>query len=41
VNDLEAELTFAYVMNRMGDGTVGDNRAGGPLMATFMSLAKL
>jgi len=29
------------VMNRMGDGTVGDNRAGGPLMATFMSLAKL
>jgi hypothetical protein len=28
-------------MNRMGDGTVGDNRAGGPLMATFMSLMTL
>ena len=41
VNDLEAEMTFAYVMNRMGDGTVGDNRAGGPLMATFMSLMTL
>jgi CubicO group peptidase (beta-lactamase class C family) len=41
VNDLEAEMTFAYVMNRMGDGTVGDNRGGGPLMATFISLASL
>ena len=41
VNDLDAEMTFAYVMNRMGDGTVGDNRAGGPLMATFISLASL
>ncbi|CAB4610575.1 unannotated protein [freshwater metagenome] len=35
VNDLDAELTFAYVMNRMGDGTVGDMRAAGPLMATY------
>jgi hypothetical protein len=25
----------------MGDGTVGDNRAGGPLMATFISLSQL
>jgi hypothetical protein len=25
----------------MGDGTVGDDRAGGPLMATFMSLMTL
>ena len=35
VNDLDAELTFAYVMNRMGAGTVGDLRSAGPLMATF------
>ena len=39
VNDLDAELTFAYVMNRMGDGTVGDMRAAGPLMATFGAIA--
>jgi CubicO group peptidase (beta-lactamase class C family) len=39
VNDLDAELTFAYVMNRMGNGTVGDMRAGGPLMALFGAIA--
>ena len=39
VNDLDAELTFAYVMNRMGNGTVGDMRAAGPLMALFGAIA--
>ena len=39
VNDLDASMTFAYVMNRMGDGTVGDTRAGGPLMATFQAIS--
>lgn len=27
VNEIEAGFTMAYVMNRMGDGTVGDDRA--------------
>ena len=35
VNDLDAQMTFAYVMNRMGAGTVGDLRSAGPLMATY------
>lgn len=39
VNDLDAELTFAYVMNRMGNGTVGDLRSAGPLMATYGAIA--
>lgn len=39
VNDLDAEFTYAYVMNRMGDGTVGDMRAAGPLMALFGAIA--
>lgn len=39
VNDLDASMTFAYVMNRMGDGTVGDTRAGGPLMATLQAIS--
>lgn len=39
VNDLDAEMTFAYVMNRMGNGTVGDMRAAGPLMALFGAIA--
>ena len=38
VNDLDAELTFAYVMNRMGSGTVGDTRSAGPLMATYAAI---
>ena len=38
VNDLDAELTFAYVMNRMGSGTVGDMRSAGPLMATYAAI---
>jgi CubicO group peptidase (beta-lactamase class C family) len=38
VNDLENGLTFAYVMNRMLEGTSGDNRAGSLLMSMYMSL---
>lgn len=39
VNDLDAELTYAYVMNRMGQGTTGDMRAAIPLMALFGAIA--
>lgn len=39
VNDVENNLTFAYVMNRMLEGTVGDTRAGTLMMATYMALA--
>lgn len=38
VNDLDAELTIAYVMNRMGQGTTGDLRAAGPLLATYAAI---
>lgn len=40
VNDLDAGLTFAYVMNRMGQGTVGDLRSAGPLLATYAAIAQ-
>jgi CubicO group peptidase (beta-lactamase class C family) len=39
VNDLDARMTFAYVMNRMGEGTTGDARAGGLLMMAFAAMA--
>jgi len=32
-------MSFAYVMNRMGAGTVGDMRSAGPLMATYAAIA--
>ena len=35
VNDLENRLTVAYVMNRMGEGTTGDDRGIGILLATY------
>lgn len=38
VNDLDANLTYTYVMNRMGNGTVGDVRGAMPLMAAFTCL---
>jgi CubicO group peptidase (beta-lactamase class C family) len=38
VIDLDARVSFAYVMNRMGEGTVGDMRAGSLLLATYASL---
>ena len=38
VDDLDAGVTFAYVMNRMGDGTLGDGRAATLLEAVYRSL---
>lgn len=39
--DVDARMTFSYVMNRMGEGTLGDDRGAGLLLATFGSLAQL
>ena len=36
--DLDARLCVAYVMNRMGEGTVGDMRGAGLIGATYRSL---
>ena len=38
VIDLDARMSFAYVMNTMGDGTVGDLRGAGLLAAAYASL---
>jgi CubicO group peptidase (beta-lactamase class C family) len=38
VNDVDAGFTMAYVMNRMGEGTVGDDRAHTLLRAVYASL---
>ncbi len=38
VNDVDAGFTMAYVMNRMGEGTVGDDRAHTILRAVYSSL---
>jgi CubicO group peptidase (beta-lactamase class C family) len=38
VNDVDAGMTMAYVMNRMGEGTVGDDRAHTVLRAVYQSL---
>ncbi len=38
VNDVDAGFTMAYVMNRMGEGTVGDDRAHTLLRAVYQSL---
>jgi CubicO group peptidase (beta-lactamase class C family) len=38
VNDVDAGFTMAYVMNRMGEGTVGDDRAHGILREVYASL---
>jgi len=38
VNDVDAGFTMAYVMNRMGMGTVGDDRAHRILRAVYASL---
>jgi CubicO group peptidase (beta-lactamase class C family) len=35
VNDLENRLTVAYVMNKMGGGTVGDDRGLGILLGAY------
>jgi CubicO group peptidase (beta-lactamase class C family) len=39
INDLDARMTFSYVMNKMGEGTVGDMRGGSLLMAAYMAMA--
>jgi CubicO group peptidase (beta-lactamase class C family) len=39
VNDLDARLTIAYVMNRMETGIVGDTRGSSVALATLASLA--
>jgi hypothetical protein len=38
--DADARACMAYVMNKMGEGTTGDIRAGRPVMAVFQSLAQ-
>jgi CubicO group peptidase (beta-lactamase class C family) len=38
VNDVDAGMTMAYVMNRMDEGTVGDDRAHRILRAVYRSL---
>ncbi len=41
VVDLDARMNFDYVMNKMGEGTVGDMRGTGLLMAACQSLVHL
>lgn len=36
--DMDAHTTFAYAMNKMGGGTVGDNRAFSMIMAMWQAL---
>src|SRR5262249_49667471 len=38
LNDLEARLCVAYVPNKMGNSTVGDLRAFGPMARVFAAL---
>ena len=37
--DLDARMTVAYVMNRMGEGTVGDDRGASVLVAAYQGIA--
>ena len=39
--DLDARMTISYVMNKMGEGTVGDMRGAGLVLATYMALGQL
>ena len=36
--DMESNLSFSYVMNKMADTTTGDPRGAGPLLATYAAL---
>lgn len=38
VMDPDARVSYSYVMNKMGDGTTGDMRAGGPGAALYACL---
>ena len=40
VNDADAGFTLAYVMNRMGEGTVGDDRRHALLRAAYKALGQ-
>jgi len=40
VNDVDEGMTMGYVMNRMGEGTVGDDRAHRILRACYQSLGR-
>jgi CubicO group peptidase (beta-lactamase class C family) len=37
--DVDARMSFSYVMNKMGEGTTGDLRGAGLLFATYGALA--
>jgi hypothetical protein len=39
IHDLDNHLTVAYVMNKMGEGTVGDLRAASIIAGAYTSLA--
>ncbi len=39
--DIDARVTISYVMNKMGEGTTGDMRGAGLVLATYMSLGQL
>ena len=36
--DVDSKMSFSYVMNRMGEGTTGDTRGAGLLMAAYMAM---
>lgn len=40
VNDVDAGFTMAYVMNQMGEGTVGDDRAHAILRGCYASISR-
>jgi CubicO group peptidase (beta-lactamase class C family) len=40
VNDLDARMTVSYVMNKMGEGTLGDVRGAGIVAAAYEALAR-
>jgi CubicO group peptidase (beta-lactamase class C family) len=40
VNDLDARLCVAYVMNKMGEGTLGDMRGANIVLSTYAALAQ-
>ena len=39
--DLDARMSFSYVMNKMGEGTVGDIRGAGLVLAAYAALGQL
>ena len=39
INDLDTRMTIAYVMNKMGDGTLGDLRGASIAMAAFAAVS--